>query len=160
MPSARSAGSDRLGEAGRLPVHQLAGAGPDPLEEVAGHEAAGRAHRDPGVDAPLQAGHPDHEELVEVGGEDRQELGPLQQGQGRVLGQLEHPLVERQPGQLAVGEAVGREGCGGVGPPAAAARGGSSTCSCVAMSVTTRPSSRTDHVGVLDCRPHPPVRVR
>ena len=61
----------------------------------------------PGGDPALEAGHPDHEELVEVAGEDRQEADPLQQRQRRVLGQLEHPLVEAQPGQLAVEEPVG-----------------------------------------------------
>ena len=60
----------------------------------------------PGRDPALEAGHPDHEELVEVAGEDRQEAGPLEQRQVAVLGQLEHPLVEAQPGQLAVEEPV------------------------------------------------------
>ena len=60
----------------------------------------------PGRDATLQAGHPDHEELVEVGREDRQEPHALQQRDVPVLRQLEHPLVEREPGQLAVEEPV------------------------------------------------------
>src|SRR3712207_9453620 len=42
----------------------------------------------------LQAGDADHVELVEVAGEDRQELHPLQQGEGVVLRQLEHAGVE------------------------------------------------------------------
>jgi hypothetical protein len=48
----------------------------------------------------------DHEELVEVAGEDRQVAHPLEQRQRLVLGQLEHPLVEPQPRQLPVEEAV------------------------------------------------------
>ena len=82
------------------------GAPPDLLEHLARHQAGGGADGDAGGDAPLEAGHPDHEELVEVAGEDRQELGPLEQRQLGVLGQLEHPLVEGEPGQLAVEEPV------------------------------------------------------
>ena len=59
------------------------------------------------VAAPLQSGDPDHVELVEVRGEDRQELRPFQQRLVRVLGQRQHPCVEVQPAQLAVGEPVG-----------------------------------------------------
>src|SRR3712207_8029033 len=55
----------------------------------------------------LQAGDADHVELVEVAGEDRQELHPLQQGEGVVLRQLEHAGVEVQPRQLAVDVPVG-----------------------------------------------------
>jgi hypothetical protein len=43
-----------------------------------------------------------HEELVEVGPEDRQELRAFEQGDVLVLGQLEHALVEVEPGELAV----------------------------------------------------------
>src|SRR5690606_39181491 len=42
--------------------------------------------------------------------EDRQEPHALQQRQRRVLGELEHPLVERQPGQLPVEEPVVGQG--------------------------------------------------
>ena len=71
-------------------------------------DAAGTAT--PGGDPALEAGDPHHEELVEVGGEDRQEPHPLQQRQVLVLGELEHAGVEVQPGQLAVEEPVGRRG--------------------------------------------------
>ena len=72
-----------------------------------------------GLVAALQPGDPDHVELVEVGGEDRQELGPLQQRLAGVLGEREHAGVEVEPGQLAVEEAVvgqlrgGSRGAGG-----------------------------------------------
>ena len=80
---------------------------------LAGHHPADRRDRDPGRDPALQPGHPDHVELVEVGGEDRQELGPLQQRHPEpVLGQVEHPVVEGQPGQLAVQEPVRRQRLG------------------------------------------------
>ncbi len=59
-----------------------------------------------GGDAALEAGDPDHEELVEVAGEDRKEVGALQDRQQRILRQLEHALVEREPAQLSVEVAV------------------------------------------------------
>ena len=65
------------------------------------------AHRQAGLAPALQAGDAHHVELVEVAGEDRQELDPLQQRLASVLGQRQHPGVEVQPGQLAVEEAVG-----------------------------------------------------
>ena len=60
----------------------------------------------PGLVAALQPGDPHHVELVEVGREDRQELGPLQQRLAGVLGQRQHAGVEVEPGQLAVEVAV------------------------------------------------------
>src|SRR5439155_21608582 len=60
------------------------------------------APRDPGLELVVDTGHADHEELVEVARVDRRELHALEQRERRVLGQLEHPLVEVQPGQLAV----------------------------------------------------------
>ena len=83
-----------------------AGAGPDRIEGLARHHAGGRAYGDAGGDPTFEARHPDHEELVEVAGEDRQEPGTLQQRQGLVLGQLENALVEPQPRELAVHEPV------------------------------------------------------
>ena len=50
----------------------------------------------------VQGAHPDHEELVQVAGEDGGKLEPLHQGDALVLGLLQHPLVEAQPGQLPV----------------------------------------------------------
>ena len=97
---------DLVAEQRGVPLHQLAGLGPDRLEHLAGQQPGGGRDGDAGRDPALEAGDADHEELVEVAGEDRQEPGPLQQRQPRVLGQLEHPLVEVQPGQLAVEEPV------------------------------------------------------
>ena len=71
-----------------------------------------------GVDLVVQAGHADHEELVEVVG-DRAELHPLEQRHVRVLGELEHAVVELQPRQLAVevqlGSSRSMAGCGLLG---------------------------------------------
>ena len=60
----------------------------------------------PGLLAALQPGHADHEELIQVAGEDGQEAGALQQRDGGVGSELQHPLVELQPGDLPVEEAV------------------------------------------------------
>ncbi len=97
---------DVLVVAGGVPGHELAGAGPDHLQHLAGLEAGGGAGGDAGGDAALEARDPDHEELVQVAGEDREEVGPLQQGRGRVLGEFEHPFVEREPAALPVQEAA------------------------------------------------------
>ena len=55
----------------------------------------------------LQSAHPLHEELVEVGVEDGDELQPLEQRVRRVLGLVQHPGVELQPRELAV-QQIGR----------------------------------------------------
>ena len=72
-------------------------------------EACGRraAARDAGVDLVVQAGHADHVELVEVRRPDGGELHPLEQRHPRVLGELQHAVVEVHPGQLAVDEQGG-----------------------------------------------------
>ena len=85
---------------------QLTGLGPDRLEHLARHQPRRGPYGDARGDASLEAGDADHEELVEVAGEDREEPRPLQQRHPRVLGQLEHPLVEVEPGDLAVEEPV------------------------------------------------------
>ena len=102
-----------LAEETGMPLHQVAGAGPDPLEHLPRQQPGRGADRQVGRDPALEAGHAHHEELVEVVGEDRREAHPLEQRLGVVLGQLQDALVEVQPGELAVQEAVveGRDGC-------------------------------------------------
>ena len=94
-----------------LSVLALQGVGPlpDVLEHLAGVRATRRADRDAGGDAPLEARNPHHEELVEVAREDGQELGAFEDGEAAILRQLEHPLVEREPRQLSIEEAVARQ---------------------------------------------------
>ena len=70
---------------------ELVGVRPHRTELLAGVEAVGRAGADAGVELLLEAGDPDLEVLVEVLGEDREELGPLEQRLLRVLRQGEHP---------------------------------------------------------------------
>ena len=81
-------GSHRLENGLELLLRGLAGAAVDVLLLHQGHV--------------VQGAHPDHEELVQVAGEDGGELEPLHQGDALVLGLLQHPLVEAQPGQLPV----------------------------------------------------------
>jgi hypothetical protein len=90
-------------------LHEVGARRPDELEDLPGLQPARARDRDPRGDPPLQTGHPDHEELVEVAGEDRGEPDPLEQRHVLVLGELEDPLVEPEPGQLPVEEPVRRQ---------------------------------------------------
>jgi hypothetical protein len=86
----------------RVHPHEVLGGVRDPVEQLAGFQTGGRPHGDAGGDPALEAGDAHHEELVEVVGEDRQELGPLEQRDVLVHRELQHPLVELQPRDLAV----------------------------------------------------------
>ena len=110
--------ADRLHEDLGVPGGQLLGAFTDQPQLLARGQPVGRPDRQAHLVAALEAGDPHHVELVEVGGEDGQELGPLQQRQRGVGGQCEHPGVEVQPAQLAVevailGQRVVDRRCGG-----------------------------------------------
>jgi hypothetical protein len=74
----------------------------DRVDLLLRRQAVGAARLDPGVELIEQAGDPDHEELIEVGGVDAAEANPLQQRRLGVLGEFEDPLVEVEPGKLAV----------------------------------------------------------
>jgi hypothetical protein len=95
VPPERGVPGDQLLRAQRHLHERLPGGPP-----VRGPDA--EAH----VQPPLQPGDPDHVELVQVAGENREELHPFQQRQPAVLGLGQHARVELQPGQLAAGEAV------------------------------------------------------
>ena len=90
-----------------MPVLQLVRLLRDVGQHVVRGAADVRRHGEAGVDAALQAGDAHHEELVEVRGEDREEVRALEHRQPRVLGELEHALVEREPAELAVEVALG-----------------------------------------------------
>lgn len=118
-------GAHALVEDAGLHEGQVVGDAGDLLEHLARLQPGGAAHRDAGGDAALEAGDPHHEELVEVAREDREEPGALEQRDALVGGQLQDPLVELQPADLAVEEAVDRQvGCRdvlvGAGPGEAA----------------------------------------
>ena len=84
----------------------LLGARADERELFARRQAVGGADRQAGLVAPLEARDPHHVELVEIRGEDREELGTLEQRQRLVLGECEHPRVEVEPAQFAVEVAI------------------------------------------------------
>ena len=93
---------------------EVFGEGPDrerrvPFDDLADHpellvrgQPVGAAFRDRGLDLLVQPRDPDHEELVEVRVEDREELDPLEQRPARVERFLEHAPVEGQPRDLPV----------------------------------------------------------
>jgi hypothetical protein len=74
----------------------------DLVERLGRRAAVEQRPLDAGVDPIVQAGDTDHEELVGVAREDRRELDPLEQRHVRVLGELEHALVELRRGELPV----------------------------------------------------------
>src|SRR5215813_4428647 len=55
-----------------------------------------------GAKLPFEIGDPDHEELIEIRAEDREELHPFQEGNARILRLLEDTAVELEPGELAI----------------------------------------------------------
>ena len=82
-----------------LPADDLARCGP---AARAGVRPSGLASTSGLLELVVQPRDPDHEELVQVGEVDGQELEPLEQRPARVARLVEHPLVEGQPGHLAV----------------------------------------------------------
>ncbi len=110
-PLALQLGEYRFVPAVVLPGHQFLGPPGDLLQLRDGPQPVGRVVLRGAVAEGLlaQAGHADHEELVQVRAEDREELDPLEQRVGRVLRFFEHPLVEFQPGQFAVDEMFGQK---------------------------------------------------
>jgi hypothetical protein len=75
---------------------------PDGPELLARAAPVGPGGGDPRLDLVLQPRHLDLEELVHELAEDGKELHPLEQGHALVLGQLQDPAVEVEPGQLPV----------------------------------------------------------
>ena len=99
-------GADEFAEHLGVPGGDLLGALTDAAQLLARRQAVGRADRQAHLVAALEARHPHHVELVEVRGEDRQELGALEQRQRRVGGQRQHPRVEVEPAQFPVEVAI------------------------------------------------------
>ena len=101
--------TDLLGVDPGVALLQPVGLLADLLQDLHGAQPGRGGDGEPGGDPALQPGDPDHEELVQVGGEDGQEADPLQQVQVRVLGQFQHAGVEREPAQFPVQEPVRAE---------------------------------------------------
>ena len=98
--------ADLLGVDPGVALLQPVGLLADLLQDLHGAQPGGGGDGEARGDPALQPGHPDHEELVQVGGEDGQEADPLQQVQVGVLGQFQDPGVEREPAQFPVQEPV------------------------------------------------------
>ena len=75
----RQRGADLLGPDAALLGGQLAHALGDALEHLLAGHLVGRRRRPARLEGVLDGRHAHHEELVEVAGEDREELAPLQQ---------------------------------------------------------------------------------
>ena len=65
-------------------------------------QAVNRLRFEPGALFLEQRGHPNHEELVEVRGDDGEELDPLEQRVVLAHRLIEHAPIEREPAQLPV----------------------------------------------------------
>ena len=99
-------GEQLLGDVVRVLVLQAVRLLADGTQLLAGAQAAGRGDGDAGVDTALEAGDADHEEFIEVGGEDRGEIAAFQQRLVFVLGEFEDSLVELQPAEFSVEIAI------------------------------------------------------
>ena len=90
--------------------HQRARPHPD-LGQLLGRRApVGRDRHHARLGLSDQPGDADREELVEVGGADRDEAQPLEQRVAPVLGLLDDAAVEVEPGKLAVDEPLRARG--------------------------------------------------
>ncbi len=92
----------RVGPALGLLVEHLPRTGADERELLLGRQAVGRDVLAVRAHLLLQHRHANHEELVEVGPDDGEELDALEDRVPAVARLVEHPLVERQPAELAV----------------------------------------------------------
>ena len=89
----------------RLVAH-LSDPFPDRRQLLEGRQPVGARGDDAGHHLLLQPGKANHEKLVEIGRGDGEKSHPLEQGMTGILRLLEHPLIERQPGQFAVEETL------------------------------------------------------
>ncbi len=83
-------------------AHHLGGPGAGGSQLLLGVQAVRADVLDAGAILLQQRGDAHHEELVEVRGDDGQELDAFEQGMCRVERLVEHTLVELQPAQLTV----------------------------------------------------------
>ena len=85
-----------------LLVGQLCDEAGDAVELLGRRQPVLARRVDAGDDLTTQAGHAHHVELIEVRGRDGQEAEALEQRMALILGLLENPAIEMQPGELAV----------------------------------------------------------
>ena len=79
----------------------------DLCQLVLGAHAIRRRFKHPPFQLPLQSCNPDHEEFIEVVGEDGDELDPFDERVDRGTGFRQDPPVEFEPGEFAVDEEGG-----------------------------------------------------
>ena len=103
----RQVGKDVVDDVMRVLVLQSVRLVADGAQLLPRAQSGGGGHGDAGVDAALQTRHADHEELIEVVREDRGEARAFDDRQILVLGEFENALVELQPAELTIEEAVG-----------------------------------------------------
>ena len=102
MSWAASAGRRFAPPEPRLARGELGDPRADRVERLARGQSVDRADAKVGLVLLEQAGDAHHEELVEIRGDDRDELHPLEKRERRVLGELEQPCVELDPRELTV----------------------------------------------------------
>ena len=80
------------------------------MEDLPGRETVGVGLVGRAIDGPENAGHPYHEELIEVRADDGREAKSLERRHRRVGRLGQHAVVEMEPAQVAVIEAFGEQG--------------------------------------------------
>ena len=100
-------GADVVLEDAGLLIDEIGDALQDSPVEFLREDAARTGLRDAGVDASLESGDAHHEELIEVARENGEEFCAFDQRDSqRILRLVQHALVELEPRQLAVVEAI------------------------------------------------------
>ena len=105
---------DQAAQAGIGVGEQLLNDGADGVKLARGRHAVGAGFLRARFDLIQQPSDADHEELVEVGAQDREELGAFEKRIGGILGLFENTALELEQAQLAVGierRIVERDGC-------------------------------------------------
>ena len=102
MPVRRELRPQRVGPAERLLVEHLPRPRPDERQLLLGRQAVGRDVFAVRAHLLLQHGDANHEELVEVGADDGEELDAFEDGVPAIARLVEDAFVEGQPAELAV----------------------------------------------------------
>ena len=96
-------------ETPRLPLEQSPHAHPDDVQCRFGRQAIVTGSGGALEHRPLQRGDPDHEELVEIRADDRQEADPSEHRHAWIFRQGQDARVELEQAQIAVQEVLGAE---------------------------------------------------
>ena len=103
-PMGFEARDERFDEEPVLLLDEIVDPGGDGQHGLARREPVGSDRAVARGDLALEPGDPDHVVLVQIRAEDAEELDALEERHRLVLGLLEHPAIELEPGQLAVDE--------------------------------------------------------